>query len=150
MGDLTVYAVVSKYAYLRGMWKWNDVVHHKDNSADILCFNWMKPGFKKGISVQGTCNSVANNTMCNCSGDCWKIAQCSWKASGTFCTSICHNGRGEGNEKYMLLMIYVAPKKILKIEMKWHQLQHYIWSYSIVTLTFWKVTLCLTQALVQN
>jgi hypothetical protein len=32
----TVYIVASKYGYLREMWTWNDVVHQKNYTAEIL------------------------------------------------------------------------------------------------------------------
>jgi len=101
-GDCRVYSVASKHGYIRGTFMRDNLQHHKNYTAEILNFSTELDGFKKNLSLQNACDEVALGTSCNCSGDCSKIAHCSCKAAGTFCTSLCHSGRGK-NKKCTLL-----------------------------------------------
>jgi hypothetical protein len=80
----------------------DDLIHHKNYTAQILNYSTEVEGFKKNLSLQKACDELALGTSCNCSGDCSKNARCSCKAAGTFCTSLCHSGRGK-NRKCTLL-----------------------------------------------
>jgi hypothetical protein len=101
-GDVNVYNVASKHGYIRGTFMRDDLIHHKNYTAQILNYSTEVEGFKKNLSLQKACDELALGTSCNCSGDCSKNARCSCKAAGTFCTSLCHSGRGK-NRKCTLL-----------------------------------------------
>jgi hypothetical protein len=115
--DYKVYTVASKHRYIRGMFVRDDLNHHKNYTAQILNLSTDIEGLKKNLSLQNACDEVALGTSCNCSGDCSKIAHCSCKAAGTFCTSLCHSGRGK-NKKCTLLKDYVARKETMAVNMR--------------------------------
>ncbi len=101
-GDVTKYTVASKFGYLRGTFVRRDLSHRKNYTVPILNLDPEVDGLKENLSLQDACNELALGVTGNCSGDCSSISCCSCKAAGTFCTSLCHSGRGK-NKKCTLL-----------------------------------------------
>jgi hypothetical protein len=97
-GDVTKYTVASKFGYLRGIFVRRDLSHRKNYTAAILNLDPEVDGFKKSLSLQDACNELALGVTYNCTGDCSTISRCSCKAAGTFCTSLCHSGRGKNKK----------------------------------------------------
>jgi hypothetical protein len=90
----TKYVLATKHGYLKGFFRKEQLDYRENYTADILQINLTNLDRDKPLSVQQACMAFGGHASCSCQGDCSKISRCSCRAAGTFCTSLCHRGRG--------------------------------------------------------
>jgi hypothetical protein len=100
-GKSTKYKLATKHGFLKGTFSNDQLDYRKNYTGDILQIKPLELDTEKELSVQQAATAFGGHACCNCQGDCSKISRCSCKAAGTFCTSLCHRGRG-GNKQCTL------------------------------------------------
>jgi hypothetical protein len=92
-GKGTKYLVASKYGHIKGSFSRGLLHYTEQYTAETLQIYTDVEGFKR-LSLQEASTELAYGSICSCKRDCSKIACCSCKASGSFCTSLGHSARG--------------------------------------------------------
>jgi hypothetical protein len=96
------YSVASRHGYLKGHFDRQDLKYREHLNAEIEHIDTEVDGFRQKLSLQEACDELAVGCICHCRGDCAKNSRCTCKSSGSFCTNLCHKGRGN-NTKCTLL-----------------------------------------------
>jgi hypothetical protein len=100
-GKSTKYKVATKHGFLKETFSGDLLDYGKNYTSDILQIKPSELEKEKELSVIQAATAFGGHASCNCQGDCSKLSRCSCKAAGTFCTSLCHRGRG-GNKQCTL------------------------------------------------
>lgn len=96
------YSVAARHGHIKGYFDRQDLKYREHLNAEIVHIDTEVDGFKEKLSLQEACDELAVGCICHCKGDCAKNSRCTCKSSGSFCTTLCHKGRGH-NTKCTLL-----------------------------------------------
>ncbi len=95
------YKIASKHGFIKGTFLAKQLTYCEGYNAETIQIFPAELDKSKLISIQQACTTFGGRSSCTCKGDSSKSSRCPCKASGVFCTMLCHRGRG-GNQKCML------------------------------------------------